>query len=253
LGEIKMAQNEKQNFIDWLKFTLPASAGKYSGAIDTITKELKKYNLIARDIYSISNSDEIDEIINKYLSVHELRQKNITGNNMYSAALKKYKEFLKLENQKYDLYVSKNDIDKEIKSIEDNLEKIKEKERLSIIKSRIGQSNFKRGLVKKYEKCLLCDIDMPELLIASHIKPWSKSNDNEKLDLNNGLLICCLHDKLFDLGLISFNDSGKIEISNKIDKSLYSSLKIEENQGINVNVNVQTIEYLTWHNKNIFK
>jgi hypothetical protein len=89
-----MHQNNKQNFINWLNIYLPASAGKYSGAIDTITDELFTHHLITKRIYLINNSNEIDEIIDKYLSVPEFRSKNITGNNMYSAALKKYKKFL---------------------------------------------------------------------------------------------------------------------------------------------------------------
>jgi hypothetical protein len=155
----------------------------------------------------------------------------------------------KLEQDKtYDLYVPENNIDNEIKKIEDRLEKINKTERQSIIKSRIGQSNFKNGLVKKHKKCLLCDIGMPELLIASHIKPWSESNDKEKLDLNNGLLLCCIHDKLFDLGLISFDASGRIIISNQIDEFLYRNLGINKEQ--HIDVNEKTIKYLNWHKEN---
>jgi hypothetical protein len=163
-----------------------------------------------------------------------------------------YIDFKKIQkpenNHRYDLYVSENNIDKEIKNIEDRLEKINKTEKQSIIKSRIGQSNFKNGLVKKYKKCLLCDIGMLELLIASHIKPWSESNDMEKLDLNNGLLLCCIHDKLFDLGFISFDTSGIIIISNQIDESLYKNLRINKEQ--NIDVNAKTIKYLNWHKEN---
>ena len=54
---------------------------------------------------------------------------------------------------------------------------------------------------------------MNELLVASHIKPWSISDANEKLDIHNGLLMCPNHDKLFDRGYISFDDTGRILIS----------------------------------------
>ena len=58
---------------------------------------------------------------------------------------------------------------------------------------------------------------MNELLVASHIKPWSISDANEKLDIHNGLLMCPNHDKLFDRGYISFDDTGRILISEKLD------------------------------------
>ena len=49
-----------------------------------------------------------------------------------------------------------------------------------------------------------------DFLIASHIKPWSKCKSNQKLDVNNGLLLCPNHDRLFDEGWISFDEIGKI-------------------------------------------
>ena len=55
-------------------------------------------------------------------------------------------------------------------------------------------------MLKKYHsKCCLCGVDDDALLVASHIKPWAKSDEHEKLDLDNGLLLCPNHDKLFDL------------------------------------------------------
>ena len=128
------------------------------------------------------------------------------------------------------------------------MDKLNKTEKLAIIKSRIGQNNFKNRLVKKYKKCFLCDIAIPELLIASHIKPWSESNSMERLDINNGLLLCCLHDKLFDLGFISFDDSGKIIISGQIDGALYKTLKINTEEIIEINT--ETRKYLNWHKEN---
>ena len=48
------------------------------------------------------------------------------------------------------------------------------------------------------------------VLIASHIKPWKDSDENERLDIDNGLLLCPNHDKAFDRGYISFDDNGLI-------------------------------------------
>jgi len=49
--------------------------------------------------------------------------------------------------------------------------------------------------------------------VASHIKPWSASSVFEKVDADNGFLFCPNHDKLFDMGFISFSSSGRIMVS----------------------------------------
>ena len=56
-------------------------------------------------------------------------------------------------------------------------------------------------------------------LEASHIKRWADSNDTERLDPNNGLLLTANLHKLFDAGLISFEDSGEMMVSSKLSKS----------------------------------
>lgn len=66
---------------------------------------------------------------------------------------------------------------------------ITDTEKEQIIKSRIGQSAFKRGLLNIQKKCRLCGVSDERFLIASHIKPWSISDNHERLDVNNGLLI----------------------------------------------------------------
>lgn len=71
-------------------------------------------------------------------------------------------------------------------------------------------------LLKRYSSCCLCNVNDKNFLVASHIKPWAKSNSEEKLDVNNGLLLCPNHDKLFDGGWISFNDDGHILISDEL-------------------------------------
>ena len=79
-------------------------------------------------------------------------------------------------------------------------------------------------------KCALCAVSKKELLIASHILPYHKCPSvNEMIDKNNGLLLCITHDALFDKKYISFDQRGKIIISNEIDKKMYELLNINEN------------------------
>ena len=58
----------------------------------------------------------------------------------------------------------------------------------------------------------------PKFLIASHIKPWACSESGEKLDIDNGLLLCPNHDALFDSGYISFDENGVIMISEHLKR-----------------------------------
>jgi hypothetical protein len=61
-------------------------------------------------------------------------------------------------------------------------------EKETIIKSRIGHSAFKKALLAIEKKCRICGVADERFLIASHIKPWSESNNQERQDVNNGLL-----------------------------------------------------------------
>lgn len=83
-------------------------------------------------------------------------------------------------------------------------------ERDVLAKARIGQGKFRSDLVanwRKGEVCALTGLAVPELLIASHIKPWRESSNEERLDPMNGLLLAAHADKLFDRYLLSFEES----------------------------------------------
>ena len=75
---------------------------------------------------------------------------------------------------------------------------------------RIGQDIFRKALLAYWNgRCPLTGIADPELLRASHIKPWSAcETDAERLDVHNGLLLSALWDAAFDKGLVTFADDG---------------------------------------------
>jgi hypothetical protein len=128
---------------------------------------------------------------------------------------------------------------------------ITETEKEQLIKSRIGQSDFKKALLSVEKKCRLCGVSDERFLVASHIKPWSKSNNQERIDVNNGLLLCPNHDSLFDKGYISFDEDGKILLSDNLDEATKVFLNINENMNIWMNESQQ--EYMKWHRENMFK
>lgn len=69
-------------------------------------------------------------------------------------------------------------------------------------------------------------------MTAIHIKPWVESNSKEKLDTENGFLLCSNHDKLFDGGWISFNDDGTIIISETLKQTEKVFMNIREDMKI---------------------
>jgi hypothetical protein len=89
--------------------------------------------------------------------------------------------------------------------------------REALVEARIGQGRFRRDLVALWgrgEVCALTGIDVPELLIASHIKPWRDSDDRERLDPCNGLLLAAHVDKAFDCCLLGFREErGELIVS----------------------------------------
>ncbi|TKH33770.1 HNH endonuclease [Bacillus cereus] len=126
-----------------------------------------------------------------------------------------------------------------------------ETEKESVVKARIGQSIFKKTLLAVEKKCKLCGVPDEQFLIASHIKPWSQSDNQERLDVNNGFLLCPNHDALFDKGYISFNDGGRILISNSLDETTKVFLNINATMKVALNEGQQ--KYMKWHRENIYK
>lgn len=136
-----------------------------------------------------------------------------------------------------------------IKSTEKILQQISKlpaTERKALTKQRVGQGLFKRLLLYKYHcQCALCGITTEEILVGSYIKAWSDCNDAEKLDENNGLLLCAHHDALFDKHLISFEDTGDLLVSSTLTPAEKASLQISSIPSITVDPAM--IPYLTDH------
>lgn len=103
--------------------------------------------------------------------------------------------------------------DNELRDIPENL--IGES-RIRQVKTRVNQNVFRQIVLSNYDyQCALTGIDIPELLIASHIIPWSE-NKNERLNPENGICLSSLYDRAFDQGLISFDKSAKVIFSTRL-------------------------------------
>ena len=100
-------------------------------------------------------------------------------------------------------------------------------ERSGLVTSRVGQGAYRKRIIHRWEyKCAVTNFNKLDILIASHIVPWSKATDHERLDVNNGLLLSPTYDALFDKHLVTFDNNGKIILSDKIEFSAYQKIGI---------------------------
>lgn len=123
----------------------------------------------------------------------------------------------------------------------------KQTQRESTVLARIGQGQFRDSLLTRWEgKCAVTGLDRRELLRASHVKPWSACNDQERLDGSNGLLLSAAYDSAFDALLITFDDSGKIEFAPDFTADTAARAGISATAAIRL-VDTKLREYLAVH------
>lgn len=125
-------------------------------------------------------------------------------------------------------------------------------EKEQLIKARKGQGKFRQNVERIENKCRVTGVANKNMLIASHIKPWHQSNNMERLDGNNGLLLSPHIDKLFDQGWITFSDSGDLISSSQ------RMTRVLEQWHIVLPLNVgpfnkEQCKYLEHHRANIYK
>ena len=145
----------------------------------------------------------------------------------------------------------KSDIDELEECLVSETDPEKRTEIETLIKARQGQGSFRQKLLKLYPICPLTDLDVQSLLIASHIKPWSVSNNNERLDLFNGLMLAPNIDRLFDKGLITFDTDGTIKISPTIDPENQKRLGISPD--IKLKIRPKSKKYFEYHRNHVFQ
>ncbi len=125
-------------------------------------------------------------------------------------------------------------------------------EKVQLTKSRRGQGIFKANVRLIEHQCRVTGVNNLKHLRASHIKPWKDSNDQEKIDGNNGLLLSPHVDHLFDRGFISFRNNGDLLVSKELSPIVLVqwSLKNSENVG---SFNQKQSSFLEFHRDSVFK
>jgi putative restriction endonuclease len=101
----------------------------------------------------------------------------------------------------------------------DNLQEVEGKERERMVRVRVNQSLFRKIVLTNFNNmCCITGLDVPELIVASHILPWRVDAGN-RLNPKNGLALNTLHDKAFDCGLVTITEDLKIKISSRFYKA----------------------------------
>ncbi len=246
-------KNPQQQYIK--KDKMPDIFENNMNVINSYEKEILYFQIFRSDItpprvYINSNSD-IYTLIRmlglpniSYLSINKLKDEKTQEIIYY------FKQFIDyhLEPQS----VSIDEINEQEK-IETN-ETISTKKKEQLIQARIGQGEYRKKLLEECMFCPITDVNDERLLVASHIKPWAKCNDREKIDPNNGFMFTPTYDKLFDRGFISFDDNKRMLVSPWISPMNQKRLNIYEGKKIDkLQLNDKRKEYLVYHRENIFK
>lgn len=123
-----------------------------------------------------------------------------------------------------------------------------------LVKQRVGQDTFREALLDYWAgSCAVTGIDLPEILRASHAKPWADcDNDEERLDVFNGFLLCANLDALFDRGLISFDAAGQMICSPKLAPQQLSSLQLHAGLALRW-LAPEHGPFLDWHRTKVFQ
>ena len=119
--------------------------------------------------------------------------------------------------------------------------------RQQLTAARIGQGKFRRDQLGRWEGCCaILGVSRPELLRASHIKPWTSSNNLERLDPANGLLLSAMYDAAFDGLLLSFMDDGALVLAPDFSENEAAAAGLDPSAKIEV-PDARTAGYLAEH------
>lgn len=226
--------NDDQKPMNFLLKTLA-----YSGPLtedDRIALMLTDLSRTTRDFLT---RDELEEK-KRYAEIIDFKERKYNQIDHFTNLLGKLSDVF-LDNNKT-LYLTEDDMPDDIEELE----------KRDPYLHRLYKSTLKEESVQLFDKeiCYLEKLDYPSL-VASHIKPFKKSNPSEQYDKNNGLLLSRGMDALFDKGYISFNDDGTIILSDRLSKDVKEHLK---NYSLDsIILNEQRLEYLHYNREFVFK
>jgi len=128
------------------------------------------------------------------------------------------KEALVFESERILAEKENQTIEKKFSELLFDLKDLKGETKLREVRTRVNQNVFRQIVIANYNtKCAITGIDIPDLLVASHILPWAK-NENERLNPENGICLSALYDKAYDRGYISITEKYHVVLSTDLKK-----------------------------------
>ena len=123
-----------------------------------------------------------------------------------------------------------------------------------IVVQRVGQGIFRSAVLDYWQgRCCVTGLDMPELLKASHIRPWASCDtDEQRLDVFNGLLLTPHLDALFDSGLMTVEDSGLVRLAAAVTPERRLLLGLQRDMAV-AGLRVEHRAYLQFHRATVWK
>lgn len=224
---------DRQGFVDFNTRLSQENSGKadsYARALRILDEVLPYQSVIdlhGLSLFNVQNTETIEAVIRvvseevKKMKRNEpnifdygkANQRSYPLKNFCSSALRSLKQYAQYEQEILvaDEIVAQERNPRTISTkLIAHFDVTKEGEdKISMTKQRKGQDYFRRMILANYGgRCALTGIDIPQLLLASHIIPWSdKSHKQDRLNPCNGICLSALYDKAFDEGLISFSPS----------------------------------------------
>lgn len=216
--------HSRTNYISWLKF-------------------LDEQGYALADLQSF---DDIDDLLAVDITRQQNRAIYTKPNDIvnFKSALRK---FLKFRTSDY-LKQQRDSILSEIDKVNTDTN-LTTTEREAIVNARVGQGEFRKKLIDYWQGCSISTFSHYDLLIASHIKPWRDADNQQRLDVFNGLLLLPNYDKLFDKGYISFDDNGRILYSRYIDDTDRRLLNMDNTLHL-IKIEDSHKTYLQYHRDN---
>ena len=238
-------EQDLNTFFDWMVSYAgkgESTAQHYKSGVSACSRDFLEWGLTNKPLMEMTLS-ELDVAVQAAFMCPNFVNKNRVGRNMYSNSLKQYRNFL-MDNGAvlYDnLY--EHFVDGALGLTERN----------AVIRARIGQGVFRERLFLKYGgRCIVTGVDDRRILLASHIRPWAVSSNEQRLSSENGLLLSPLYDKLFDSGLITFNSDGRIVCADDLSLRNRSLLRIDLTRCCLLDVSEEFLENMEYHRTHVF-
>ena len=245
-------KNPQQDYND--KESMPEHYEELIELLDTFDKNLMKFNMYRVDVepprvYLKSNSKyfnlmrEVGIPNVSFLSIMKLRDEN--NNKFYYCRI-----FIDCGHD-----INRYESPEELKQEKEILSsRLTENKKHKLLEARKGWGEYRRKLLEECPSCPFTNVTDERLLITSHIKPWVKSDEKEKVDPKNGFALTPTYDKLFNQGYITFNSNKTLKVSPWISPMNQNRLNIYDGKMIN---NLQLDElrekYLKYHRDYVFK